>query len=185
MSCVSTITWVTRQRRTSRLRSIGPSSSFATIRTLGLVSGKARDPGSFGWIGPGAESGWPPSTRPVQGPWDLRVMERASHLEALARLQPDSRDETVVDAFRLDESSIALKTDWQAPIAAVGVTRLLASGRMDRAASIAGAVQNQIGDLLIELVTDVRRRNCHSRMPGWESFLQHPLLHAGEDGRSL
>ena len=83
---------------------------------------------------------------------------QASHLEALARLQPDSRDQTVVDAFRLDESSIALKTDWQAPIAAAGVTRLLASGRMDRAASIAGAVQNQIGDLLIELVTDVRRR---------------------------
>ena len=89
---------------------------------------------------------------------------QASHLEALARLQPDSRDQTVVDAFRLGESSIALKTDWQAPIAAAGLTRLLASGRMDRAASIAGAVQNQIGDLLIELVTDVRRRTIAARV---------------------
>jgi len=89
---------------------------------------------------------------------------QASHLEALARLQPNAPSDRLVGLFRFADESIALAPDWQATLAAADVAPALASGRPDKVAAFAAAVQNLIGDLLIEFLKRVRERTSATHL---------------------
>lgn len=79
---------------------------------------------------------------------------REQRMEALARLDPDRRDERVTSLFRLQEDRLVLTEDWQSQIESwVG-----ACPSRENASPIAAALQSRIGDLVVEFLAGIRRR---------------------------
>ncbi len=118
------------------------------------------------WDGNGAD------LTPVERPWRgagpatlysrcadvLGLGAQDSHLEALSRLQPEARDSRLDGLFRFADDSIELAPDWTAKLAATGTASAISADQAERAAPVAAAVQNLIGDLLLELLSSVRRQ---------------------------
>ena len=84
---------------------------------------------------------------------------REQRMEALARLDPDRRDNRAQQLFHLDGDRLRLATGWQACISSwTG-----ASAPLEEACGLAAALQSRIGDLLLEFLAEVRSRTPASR----------------------
>jgi carbamoyltransferase len=73
-------------------------------------------------------------------------------MEALARLDPAGHDGRAQELFGLDQDRLRFPPHWQAQIESWG-----AASDRDRGAVAAG-LQSRLGDLLIELLTEIKRR---------------------------
>jgi carbamoyltransferase len=78
---------------------------------------------------------------------------REQRFEALARLDPAGRDDRVTGLWRLDGERLKLAANWEACIESWS-----AGARHDETSHVAAALQSRIGDLLVELLAEVKRR---------------------------
>jgi len=78
---------------------------------------------------------------------------REQRMEALARLNPAHRDSRVERLFELKADRLELQNGWRARI------EEWRGGSIDSHAAVAAALQSRIGDLLIELLRDVKRQH--------------------------
>jgi carbamoyltransferase len=77
-------------------------------------------------------------------------------MEALARLESDQQGEWAAPLFELDEDRLVISADWRERVAS------RCSGRTPREhAKVASALQARIGDLLVELLTQIRKHVPH------------------------
>jgi carbamoyltransferase len=82
---------------------------------------------------------------------------QAARLEALARLRPDASLDDCgrqLEPLRRLDSGVR---ECETALGAVNLPGLVACGRLADAATVAGAVQNRIGDLLLDLLAATRR----------------------------
>jgi carbamoyltransferase len=119
------------------------------------------------WIGEGSRlsrvdwswrgSGFASLYSECAGVLGFKGAAQVSHLEALARLHPDARDERVTGLFRYDGDSLRLASGRQATLAGLYAT---ATNGADHAAAatLGAAAQNAIGDALRDFLTEVQRR---------------------------
>jgi carbamoyltransferase len=82
---------------------------------------------------------------------------REQRLEALARLNPGGRDERLEGLFVLDADRLHFQNGWQTRIRG----RIGPGAPVDAAATVAGTLQAQIADLLVEFLALVK-----ARLPG-------------------
>lgn len=122
-------------------------------------------PGVSVWIGRGQD------VRPIDWPWSgpsladvytrcaalMGFTARAGgqRMEALARLSPDARDESLASMLRLAPNRLNLQSGWERWVTdrCAG-----ADGSPQRQAAVAAALQNQLGDLLLQLVQAVHAK---------------------------
>jgi carbamoyltransferase len=79
---------------------------------------------------------------------------REQRLEAMARLEPPRRDTRLADLVTFDEDRLHLASDWRGRI-----ERWVGSGEVGDKSAIAAALQSHVGDLLLQLIAEVHRRN--------------------------
>ena len=77
---------------------------------------------------------------------------RDQRMEALARLNPTAHDDRAQDLFTLDVDRLQFAPDWEARI-----ERWVAGGERSKGTA-AASLQARIGDLLVELLGEVKRR---------------------------
>jgi carbamoyltransferase len=75
-------------------------------------------------------------------------------MEALARFDPNRRDDRAARLFSLEADRLRLADDWCAHIESWAGSRT----PQQETAAVAAALQSQLGDLLVEFITGVRRR---------------------------
>jgi carbamoyltransferase len=82
-------------------------------------------------------------------------------LEALAHLGRGERVEELRDVFRYVDGTLQVKTGWR-----MHIDRMIQRDRRPggQAIEAASAVQRRIGELLLELVADIRRRSEHDTL---------------------
>jgi len=108
------------------------------------------------------------SITPLEWPWQgpgfaelystcaaivLKAAWREPSFEALARLNPGARNGRVDEWFGGGIAGLILSHDWQSRL-----DEWVAGGGEHRAAPVAAALQSRIGDLLVGLVAEIRRR---------------------------
>lgn len=74
-------------------------------------------------------------------------------MEAMARLDPTQRDDRATQLFSLDADRLRVSPNWKTRIE----DWIAAADHRERA-TVAAALQSRIGDLLLEFLTEVRRR---------------------------
>jgi carbamoyltransferase len=107
----------------------------------------------YGWTGPSLASLYSACADAL----GIHGETQTARLEALARLHPDAREDSCGGRLRLPRQAKVDVPEWQAALSDVNLPALLAGDRVAEAAAIAGAVQNRIGDLLLDLVQQARR----------------------------
>jgi carbamoyltransferase len=79
---------------------------------------------------------------------------REQRMEALARLQARARDDRAAPLFQLAADCLKVRPDWQTQVA----SWLEPAGDSVKASAVAHALQQRIGDLLVQFLAEVRRR---------------------------
>jgi carbamoyltransferase len=105
------------------------------------------------WNGPGPASIYSEAVRTL----GLTGSTADARFEALARLEPDAVDNDLNRHLRLAEAGVEGTEAWSSSLAAIDLAGVLDRGDIRRAAAIAGAVQNRIGELILELACRIRR----------------------------
>jgi carbamoyltransferase len=108
------------------------------------------------------------SITPVEWPWQgpgfselcskcagilFKRNEPEPWFEALARLEPTATSGRAADVIGGGSSGLALAKDWESRI-----EEWVAGTPRDRAGSVAAALQCRVGELLVSVVADIRRR---------------------------
>ena len=96
-------------------------------------------------------------------------------LEALARLQPDSRDERLRSLMGGDGNSLTLERAWDSRVAE-WLNEATLVPACDRRAAMAASLQNRIGDLLIDFLNLVRRTTMCDRVCLGGSLFYHSSM---------
>lgn len=93
-------------------------------------------------------------------------------LEALARLAPDDRDANFERQLRLDQGRLIIAPDFDGSVA----DRVGRAQDIPRRAGIASALQNRLGDLLVEFLTLVREQMSVDRLCLGGAFFYHSSM---------
>lgn len=109
--------------------------------------GSALMPIEWPWQGPGFAQLYSTCAAIV-----FKAEGREPTFEALARLNPTARDGRVDESIGGGIDGLVLARDWQSRL-----DEWVAGGG-DRAASVASALQGRLGDLLVGLVAEIKRR---------------------------
>jgi carbamoyltransferase len=110
--------------------------------------GTALTPIEWPWQGPGFAELYSTCAAIV-----FKAEGREPSFEALARLDPGARNGRVDDLIGGGIAALTLARNWQSQI-----DEWVAGGGEHRAAPVAAALQGRIGDLLVGLVAEIKRR---------------------------
>ena len=102
------------------------------------------------WVGPGYAEFYSQCATAM----GFEAPGKEQRFEALARLNPLSRSADATNLVAGEPDRLRLAPDWQSRVEA----SVRATGSRQETAGVAAALQTRIGDLLVELVREIRRR---------------------------